>query len=47
MKTITFSKKNTQKSLHEKNLNIHKNLWKVYSFFLFIGLSFVLIQGLN
>lgn len=34
-------------SLHERNIKIHKNLWKVYTFSLVFGTFYILLQGTN
>lgn len=34
-------------SLYEKNVKIHKNLWKVYTFMLFLISVYILIKGIN
>lgn len=37
----------SKKSLHEKNINIHKNLWKIYTFGLFLSIILIFIKGFN
>jgi len=36
--------KSNKFSLQDKNINIHKNLWKVYVFALFLGISVIGIK---
>lgn len=47
MKNQSSTIKTQRTSLYEKNLKIHNNLWKFYSLSLCIGISILLIKGLN
>jgi len=37
----------TNSSLYKKNIKIHKNLWKLYGFTLFLSVIFIFIKGFN
>jgi hypothetical protein len=47
MKKTFLQEKKMKESLYEKNLRIHRNLWKFYSFFLFIGIIIVSFKGIH
>ncbi|MDY0052064.1 MAG: hypothetical protein RBR65_05920 [Aliarcobacter sp.] len=47
MKKIFSNSKKQTTSLYERNLKIHRNLWKFYGLSLFFGIAFILIKGTN
>jgi hypothetical protein len=42
-----LNQKRIRESLYEKNLRIHRNLWKFYSLSLLIGIIAISIKGIN